>query len=75
MLKPLSVLCDPGVARTLDPLIKSQLLYQLSYGVWYKKERKYTCFCLTTKINQFSGSTPPCLLPAAFCLSSRCLRP
>ena len=25
--------CDPGEARTLDPLIKSQLLYQLSYGV------------------------------------------
>ena len=27
------LLCDPGEARTLDPLIKSQLLYQLSYGV------------------------------------------
>ena len=27
------ILCDPGEARTLDPLIKSQLLYQLSYGV------------------------------------------
>ena len=26
---------DPGEARTLDPLIKSQLLYQLSYGVKY----------------------------------------
>ena len=25
--------CDPGGARTLDPLIKSQLLYQLSYEV------------------------------------------
>ena len=25
--------CDPGEIRTLDPLIKSQLLYQLSYGV------------------------------------------
>ena len=33
LLKPLPVLSDPGVARTLDPLIKSQLLYQLSYGV------------------------------------------
>ena len=32
---PLKVLkmCDPGGIRTLDPLIKSQLLYQLSYGV------------------------------------------
>ena len=25
--------CDPGEARTPDPLIKSQLLYQLSYEV------------------------------------------
>jgi hypothetical protein len=25
--------CDPGEIRTIDPLIKSQLLYQLSYGV------------------------------------------
>ena len=24
---------DPGEARTLDPMIKSHLLYQLSYGV------------------------------------------
>ena len=33
---PLSVVfnSDPGEARTLDPLIKSQLLYQLSYGVF-----------------------------------------
>ena len=28
-----SVTCDLGGARTLDPLIKSQLLYQLSYEV------------------------------------------
>ena len=28
---------DPEAIRTLDPLIKSQLLYQLSYGVIYKK--------------------------------------
>lgn len=26
-------MCDPGEARTLDPMIKSHLLYQLSYGV------------------------------------------
>ena len=26
-------LSDPGEARTLDPVIKSHLLYQLSYGV------------------------------------------
>ena len=24
---------DPGRARTCDPLIKSQMLYQLSYGI------------------------------------------
>ena len=30
--------CDPGGARTLDPLIKSQLLYQLSYGVLWLSE-------------------------------------
>ncbi len=29
----LDSLGDPGEARTHDPLIKSQLLYQLSYGV------------------------------------------
>lgn len=27
--------CDPGEIRTLDPMIKSHLLYQLSYGVWF----------------------------------------
>ena len=31
------VFCDPGGARTLDPLIKSQLLYLLGYEVM--------CFC------------------------------
>ena len=30
--KKLSILSTPAEARTLDPLIKSQLLYQLSYG-------------------------------------------
>ena len=25
--------CDPAGARTQDPLIKSQVLYQLSYGI------------------------------------------
>ena len=28
-----SLVCDLGEARTLDPLIKSQLLYRLSYQV------------------------------------------
>ena len=31
---------DPGGARTLDPLIKSQLLYQLSYGVIFTLKKK-----------------------------------
>ena len=25
--------CDPAGTRTQDPMIKSQLLYQLSYGI------------------------------------------
>ena len=33
--------CDPGEIRTLDPLIKSQLLYQLSYGVMLGVQSKY----------------------------------
>jgi hypothetical protein len=32
---------DPGEIRTLDPLIKSQLLYQLSYGVILGVQSKY----------------------------------
>jgi hypothetical protein len=32
LLKPFSVLCVPARARTVDPMIKSHLLYQLSYG-------------------------------------------
>ena len=33
LMKPFTVASDPGETRTLGPLIKSQLLYQLSYGV------------------------------------------
>ncbi len=32
-MKKHCALSDPAETRTLDPLIKSQLLYQLSYGV------------------------------------------
>ena len=32
-MKEHCALSDPAETRTLDPLIKSQLLYQLSYGV------------------------------------------
>ncbi len=38
--------CDPGEARTLDPLIKSQLLYQLSYGVCCNR----WCFLILVQI-------------------------
>ena len=38
------VLCDPGGARTLGPLIKSQLLYQLSYGVGILMRCKCTLY-------------------------------
>ena len=34
ILTPIEVLfSDPGRVRTVDPMIKSHLLYQLSYGV------------------------------------------
>ncbi len=51
---------DPGEARTLDPLIKSQLLYQLSYGViflflWCHQEsnrghKDFQSFALPTEL-------------------------
>ena len=40
------IFCDLGGARTLDPLIKSQLLYQLSYEV----------FLLASGFNRFAGA-------------------
>ena len=47
MCNSLKIKCDPGGARTLDPMIKSHLLYQLSYGVicGYKSN----AFCRTDK--------------------------
>ena len=33
--KLVSCSCRPGEARTLDPMIKSHVLYQLSYGPYY----------------------------------------
>ena len=48
---------DPGGARTLDPLIKSQLLYQLSYGV-------IVCSIATAKVLLFSE--PPTILAIFF---------
>src|SRR5690606_7098752 len=52
--------CDPGQVRTVDPLIKSQLLYQLSYGVrlffLYRG-----CKCRKSRVDmQKIITTPPC---------------
>ena len=62
---------DPGGIRTLDPLIKSQLLYQLSYGVIfsrckYNESREQCQACLSiakahlyyTKVHFFSIGQP-----------------
>ena len=44
----LSVPCDLGGIRTLDPLIKSQLLYQLSYEVLSMMVARRVSFSLAT---------------------------
>jgi hypothetical protein len=36
-------LCRPGGTRTLDPLIKSQLLCQLSYGPGFSDRKINYC--------------------------------
>ena len=52
LLKPLlKYYGDPAETRTLDPLIKSQLLYQLSYGV-----NIFDSFELTIKKPRIPGS-------------------
>ena len=35
---------DPGGIRTLDPMIKSHLLYQLSYGVIFRAAKVIVFF-------------------------------
>ena len=46
-----NLLCDPDRVRTCDPLIKSQMLYQLSYGIVpiYRHRRKIQT---TTDVHQ-----------------------
>lgn len=49
------LICTPAGVRTLDPLIKSQMLYQLSYkrvriSLFLKCECKGMYFILNTKI-------------------------
>jgi hypothetical protein len=47
--------CDPAGTRTQDPLIKSQVLYRLSYEIiggvspFFKKRCKYTGFFQSRK--------------------------
>src|SRR5690606_8046431 len=55
---------DPGEARTLDPLIKSQLLYQLSYGVIFRGKITffYRCY-LIEKRNDAVHIYECCLYP------------
>ena len=49
-LRNLGDFSDPGEARTLDPMIKSHLLYQLSYGVISQKcDAKLASFFYLTK--------------------------
>gem|GEM_PF-2198821 len=43
-------LCLPGRTRTFDPMIKSHLLYQLSYGEFFVRGCKFTMF-LNKSIN------------------------
>lgn len=45
-MKPFTVLCVPAETRTLDPLIKSQLLYQLSYGDMGCKSTGFVLICI-----------------------------
>ena len=53
---------DPGEARTLDPLIKSQLLYQLSYGVMHL----YLVTSFGNRLSRFSIVTDAGFKPATF---------
>ena len=53
---------DPGEARTLDPLIKSQLLYQLSYGVIHL----YLVTSFGNRLSRFSIVTDAGFKPATF---------
>ena len=41
---------DPGGTRTLDPMIKSHLLYQLSYGVFFRSANLRNIFLRESKL-------------------------
>jgi hypothetical protein len=48
----LTFISDRAGARTQDPLLKREMLYQLSYQVLLiKSECKYTTYCLKNKTN------------------------
>ena len=65
--------CDLGGARTLDPLIKSQLLYQLSYEVNpHSGESPATSFLnRDAKVQLFLNNASVC--PTFFCLELKSL--
>ncbi len=77
-----SSLCDPGEARTLDPMIKSHLLYQLSYGVnvLLISVAKVRAFLISAKFsgNYFSRNFRPFPQPSPFqrhSIQKKLLRP
>ena len=43
---------EPSRARTCDPLIKSQLLYQLSYRPFEWDAENYTCEGVSVKLGR-----------------------
>lgn len=57
-MKPFTVLRVPAETRTLDPLIKSQLLYQLSYGDSGVQKYRF-CFNLCMQFKAACGSSFP----------------
>ena len=44
LLQGLISFCDPAGIRTQDPIIKSDVLYQLSYGILAVKKELLNCF-------------------------------
>ena len=51
-------MCDPAGTRTLDPLIKSQLLYQLSYEVLKAFGFHYEVMIRTEVFTGYSSTSP-----------------
>lgn len=54
----LTSFCDPDGARTHDHLIKSQVLYRLSYGIGCFKKRVQRYYDLILKTNTLHKKMP-----------------